>query len=220
MSGSILLLPPYAVTECSGTAFKWSHFFYFSDTSANQFIAWNMCTDLPLTGLRIFQPLKYCKMALFARNSWLCLAEKLIYHSTWEFGNKPLSSLLCSFPVTSYFLSLSPKYILSTLASNTHSLCSSLNMTDKFQTSVKDRKNYSFFLYFKVNIFGQEKGTRKTVDGMVGSSALSFFRHWILICLHLSQRSVLLGKPEGKWPLEIPCCRWKDSIKLHWIFKN
>jgi hypothetical protein len=25
---------------------------------------------------------------------------------------------------------------------------------------------------------------------------------------------VLVGKPEGKRPLGIPCCRWEDNIKM------
>jgi hypothetical protein len=31
---------------------------------------------------------------------------------------------------------------------------------------------------------------------------------------------VLVGRPEGKRPLERPRCRWEDNIILKWLFTN
>ena len=104
-------------------------------------------------------------------------------------GYRTLSSSLCSFlqsPVTSSILS--PNTLLSTLFSNTLSLCSSLNVSDRpnFTPIQNNWQNYSS-VYLNFYIFGLQTGRQKILHRMIESilwlqSALYFFlnRIWFV----------------------------------------
>jgi hypothetical protein len=104
-------------------------------------------------------------------------------NNIWWWVRSSLCSLLHS-PVTPSLLG--PNILLSTLFSNTLSLCSSLNVWDQVSHPYKTEKNYSS-VYLNRYIFEYKSGRQKTLGWMPGGitgvrSALNFFMHPILIC--------------------------------------
>jgi hypothetical protein len=67
-------------------------------------------------------------------------------------------------PVTSSLLG--SNILLSTLFSNTLSLCSSLNVTDQFSHQYKISYNYSF-VYFNLCVFRWQMGRQNIMNCMV-----------------------------------------------------
>jgi hypothetical protein len=94
---------------------------------------------------------------------FICLIISGDEHKLWS---SPLRSFLYSHVSSSL---LGPNILLSTLFSNTLSLCSSLNVRDPSLTPTRNNwQNYGS-VYFNLYVTGEQVGKQKTLEGMVAS---------------------------------------------------
>jgi hypothetical protein len=111
----------------------------------------------------------------------ICLTISGGEYKLWSY---PLCNFLHS-PVTSSVLG--PNILLSTLFSNTLSLCSSVKFTDKVSNPYKTTGRIMVFVYFNPYVPSQQAGGQKALNRMVATipriySALNLFMPAILIC--------------------------------------
>ena len=155
-----------------------------------------LCLSLP-RGLFSFPQFSQPKLCMHLYwPPYLLRAPSISFSSIWSlnlitqtiFGEqyRPLSSSLCSFlhsPVTSYLLG--PNILLSTLCSNTLSLCSSLSVSDQDSHPNKTTGKI-IVLFILIFIFWIANWKKKILHWMIASITwlqytLNFFMNRILI---------------------------------------